>query len=176
LERSDIISGLVGGGVLGQIVTSLVPAITEARTKDDRIPIVIGEGTAQRAKEKFATMEIDRIQVKGKTEPETVFTVLGRTELGRDPNFQELHALTIKMLQYYREQNWTQALDALEPCRKAGEGFGIGALPACLPQASRRLRALRLHRTIRRDVGSAMAACVSSWVRVREIVSIVRPR
>jgi adenylate cyclase len=111
-----------------QIVTSLVPAITETRTKDDRIPIVIGEGTAQRAKEKFATMEIDRIQVKGKTEPETVFTVLGRTELGRDPNFQELHALTIKMLEYYREQNWTQALDALEPCRKAGEGFGIGAL------------------------------------------------
>jgi adenylate cyclase len=123
LERSDIISGLVGGGVLGQIVTSLVPAIT-----DYRIPIVIGEGTAQRAKEKFATMEIDRIQVKGKTEPETVFTVLGRAQLDQDPRFQELRKLTSKMLGYYREQNWTQAIETIEACRKAAEGFGVGAL------------------------------------------------
>jgi adenylate cyclase len=112
--------------VLGDTVN--VASRLEARTKDYRIPVVIGEGTAQKAQEKFATMEIDRIQVKGKTEPETVFTVLGRAELGGDPNFQELHALTTKMLQYYREQNWTQALNALAPCRKAAEGFGIGAL------------------------------------------------
>jgi adenylate cyclase len=112
--------------VLGDTVN--VASRLEARTKDYRIPIVIGEGTAQKAKEKFATMEIDRIQVKGKTQPETVFTVLGRAELGRDPNFLELQELTTKMLQYYREQNWTQALDTIEPCRKAAEGFGVGAL------------------------------------------------
>jgi adenylate cyclase len=112
--------------VLGDTVN--VASRLEARTKDYRIPIVIGEGTAQKAKEKFATMEIDRVQVKGKTQPETVFTVLGRAELGRDPNFLELQELTTKMLQYYREQNWTQALDTIEPCRKAAEGFGVGAL------------------------------------------------
>jgi adenylate cyclase len=112
--------------VLGDTVN--VASRLEARTKDYRIPIVIGEGTAQKAKEKFATMEIDRIQVKGKTQPETVFTVLGRAELGRDPNFLELQELTTKMLRYYREQNWTQALDTIEPCRKAAEGFGVGAL------------------------------------------------
>jgi adenylate cyclase len=112
--------------VLGDTVN--VASRLEARTKDYRIPIVIGEGTAQKAKEKLATMEIDRIQVKGKTQPETVFTVLGRAELGRDPNFLELQELTTKMLRYYREQNWTQALDTIEPCRKAAEGFGVGAL------------------------------------------------
>jgi adenylate cyclase len=112
--------------VLGDTVN--VASRLEARTKDYRIPIVIGEGTAQKAKEKFATMEIDRVQVKGKTQPETVFTVLGRAELGRNPNFLELQELTTKMLQYYREQNWTQALDTIEPCRKAAEGFGVGAL------------------------------------------------
>ena len=112
--------------VLGDTVN--VASRLEARTKDYRVPIVIGEGTAQKAKEKFATMEIDRIQVKGKTQPETVFTVLGRAELGRDPNFLELQELTTKMLRYYREQKWTQALDTIEPCRKAAEGFGIGAL------------------------------------------------
>jgi adenylate cyclase len=112
--------------VLGDTVN--VASRLEARTKDYRIPVIVGEGTARKAKEKFATMEIDRIQVKGKTEPETVFTVLGRAELRRDPNFQELHALTTKMLQYYREQNWTRALDTIEPCRKTAEGFGVGAL------------------------------------------------
>jgi adenylate cyclase len=112
--------------VLGDTVN--VASRLEARTKDYRVPIVIGEGTAQKAKEKFATMEIDRIQVKGKTQPETVFTVLGRAELGRDSNFLELQELTTKMLRHYREQNWTQALDTIEPCRKAAEGFGVGAL------------------------------------------------
>ena len=112
--------------VLGDTVN--VASRLEARTKDYRIPIIIGEGTAKKAKERFATMEIDRIQVKGKTQPETIFTVLGRAELGRDPNFLELQELTTKMLRYYREQNWTQALDTIEPCRKAAEGFGVGAL------------------------------------------------
>jgi adenylate cyclase len=112
--------------VLGDTVN--VASRLEARTKDYRIPIVIGEGTAKKARERFATMEIDRIQVKGKTQPETVFTVLGRAEPGRDPNFLELQELTTKMLRYYREQNWTQALDTIEPCRKAAEGFGVGAL------------------------------------------------
>src|SRR5260221_13951718 len=91
----------------------------EARTKDYRIPIVIGSGTEQNAKEKFATMEIDRIQVKGKSEPETVFTVLGRAELGQDPNFQELLELAARMLRYYREQDLTDALTTIDLCRKA---------------------------------------------------------
>ena len=77
--------------VLGDTVN--VASRLEARTKDYRIPIVIGEGTAKKAKEKFATMEIDRIQVKGKKEPETVFTVLGRAELDQDPRLQSLREL-----------------------------------------------------------------------------------
>jgi adenylate cyclase len=84
--------------ILGDTVN--VASRLEARTKDYRIPIVIGAQTEQQAKEKFATMEIDRIQVKGKAEPETVFTVLGRAEL----RHQELRELTTRMLRSYREQ------------------------------------------------------------------------
>jgi adenylate cyclase len=112
--------------VLGDTVN--VASRLEARTKDYRIPIVIGAQTEQQAKEKFATMEIDRIQVKGKTEPETVFTVLGHAELRQDPNFQQLRDLTAGMLRSYREQDWKQALEAMEFCRKTGERFGIAAL------------------------------------------------
>jgi adenylate cyclase len=112
--------------VLGDTVN--VASRLEARTKDYRIPMVIGAGTEQHAKEKFVTMEIDRIQVKGKTEPETVFTVLGRAELGQDSNFQELRELTASMLTSYRQQDWTRALEKIDLCRKAAERFGIGAL------------------------------------------------
>jgi adenylate cyclase len=112
--------------VLGDTVN--VASRLEARTKDYRVPIVIGAQTEQQAKEKFATIEIDRIQVKGKSEPETVFTVLGHAELRQDPNFQDLRELTAGMLRSYREQDWTRALEAIELCRKAGEGFGIAAL------------------------------------------------
>jgi adenylate cyclase len=112
--------------VLGDTVN--VASRLEARTKDYRIPIVIGAQTEQQAREKFATMEIDRIRVKGKTEPETVFTVLGRAELSDDANFRELCELTAGMLRSYREQDWTQALQSIELCRKAGERFGVGAL------------------------------------------------
>ncbi len=112
--------------VLGDTVN--VASRLEARTKDYRIPIVIGAQTEQRAEERFATLEIDRIQVKGKSEPETVFTVVGHAELRQDPSFQDLHELTAGMLRSYREQDWTRALEAIERCRKAGERFGIAAL------------------------------------------------
>jgi adenylate cyclase len=126
--------------VLGDTVN--VASRLEARTKDYRIPIVIGAGTEQNAKEKFATMEIDRIQVKGKTEPETVFTVLGRADLTQDPNFQELRDLTARMLEYYRGQDWMQALATIELCRKAAERFGISAL---YDTYSERIEAFRRH-------------------------------
>jgi adenylate cyclase len=112
--------------VLGDTVN--VASRLEARTKDYRIPIVIGAQTEQQAKEKFATMEIDLIQVKGKSEPETVFTVLGHAELRQDPSFQDLREFTAGMLRSYREQDWTRALEAIELCRKAGERFGMAAL------------------------------------------------
>jgi adenylate cyclase len=126
--------------VLGDTVN--VASRLEGRTKDYRIPIVIGAGTEQNAREKFATLEIDRIQVKGKTEPETVFTLLGRAELDENPNFRELRDLTAKMLGYYREQDWTQALATIDLCRKAAEPFGISAL---FDMYAERIEAFRRH-------------------------------
>jgi len=126
--------------VLGDTVN--VASRLEGRTKDYRIPIVIGAGTEQNAREKFATLEIDRIQVKGKTQPETVFTLLGRAELAQNPNCRELRDLTANMLGYYREQDWTQALGTIELCRKASEPFGISAL---FDMYAERIEAFRRH-------------------------------
>jgi adenylate cyclase len=112
--------------VLGDTVN--VASRLEARTKDYRLPLVIGSRTAERAKEKFATMEIDLIQVKGKKQPEAVFTVLGRAEVDQDPRCHELKDLNAQMLACYRKQKWDEALALIDRCRKSANGFDVAGL------------------------------------------------
>jgi adenylate cyclase len=112
--------------VLGDTVN--VASRLEARTKDYRLPLVIGSRTAEKAKEKFATMEIDLIQVKGKKQPEAVFAVLGRADADQDPRCRELRELTARMLACYRRQQWDEALELIERCRKATNGYDVAGL------------------------------------------------
>src|SRR5579863_2125564 len=100
----------------------------EARTKDYRLPLVIGSRTAEGARQKFATMEIDLIQVKGKTQPEAVFAVLGRSEVEQDPRCRQLRELNAGMLASYRKQQWDATKTLIERCRKLASGFGADGL------------------------------------------------
>jgi len=112
--------------VLGDTVN--LASRLEARTKDYRVTLVIGSRTAERAGEKFATMEIDLIQVKGKKEPERVFTVLGRAEVTDDPRCNELRELNRQMLASFRRQAWNDAAGFIERCRKLAGDFGVDGL------------------------------------------------
>jgi adenylate cyclase len=112
--------------VLGDTVN--VASRLEARTKDYRLPLVIGSRTAERAQEKFATMEIDLIQVKGKKQPEAVFAVLGRAATDQDPRSKELRTLNAQMLTSFRKQQWDDALGLIERCRAAGNGYDLDGL------------------------------------------------
>jgi adenylate cyclase len=112
--------------VLGDTVN--LASRLESRTKDYRLSLVIGSRTAERAKEKFATMEIDLIQVKGKKQPELVFTVLGRAEVSEDPRCNELRDLDTQMLAAYRKQQWDEAERLIDHCRKLAGGFGVDGL------------------------------------------------
>ena len=100
----------------------------EARTKDYRLPLVVGSRTAEGARQKFATMEIDLIQVKGKTQPEAVFAVLGRIEVEQDPRCGELRELNAQMLGRFRKQEWDAALSLIDRCRKIAGGFEAAGL------------------------------------------------
>jgi adenylate cyclase len=112
--------------VLGDTVN--VASRLEARTKDYRLPLVIGSRTADKAQAKFTTMEIDLIKVKGKRDPEAVFTVLGRAELERDAHCTELRALNAEMLAAFRKQDWDDALALIERCRNAANGLDVAGL------------------------------------------------
>jgi len=100
----------------------------EARTKDYRIPIVIGSRTAEGAKQKFAVMEIDLIMVKGKKQPEAVFTVLGRSEVEADPRCKDLRETNAQMLSRFRNQKWDEAVELIARCRKFANGFDLSGL------------------------------------------------
>jgi len=109
--------------VLGDTVN--LASRLEARTKDYRLPLVIGSRTAEAAKEKVATMEIDLILVKGKKQPEAVFAVLGRADVEQDPRCRELRELNAQMLARFRKQDWDGALDLIGRCRQAADGFDV---------------------------------------------------
>jgi adenylate cyclase len=112
--------------VLGDTVN--LASRLEARTKDYRIPMVIGSRTAEGAKKKFAVMEIDLIMVKGKKQPEAVFTVLGRSEVETDPRCHDLREVNAQMLARFRKQQWDDALEMVARCRKFANDFDISGL------------------------------------------------
>jgi len=112
--------------VLGDTVN--LASRLEGRTKDYRIPVVIGSRTAEGAKQRFAVMEIDLIMVKGKKQPEAVFTVLGRSEVEADPRCQELRNANAQMLGRFRSQKWDEAVELIARCRKFANGFELSGL------------------------------------------------
>ncbi len=112
--------------VLGDTVN--LASRLEGRTKDYRIPVVIGSRTAEGAKQKFAVMEIDLIMVKGKKQPEAVFTVLGRSEVEADPRCQDLREANAQMLGRFRKQQWGDAIGLIARCRKFANGFDLSGL------------------------------------------------
>ena len=97
----------------------------EGQTKSYGVAILIGSKTAEALKDKYALLELDCITVKGKTEPETIYTVLGRIGTGRDPSFRAVQDGIGQVLRHYRAQEWAQALDQLEVCKTLDVDFDI---------------------------------------------------
>ena len=81
----------------------------EGQSKTYGVIIVIGPNTHAVAKDLYATLELDRIQVKGRTEAVTIHTVLGRKEMLSDPAYIAFHAKHDAMLAAYRSQDWDTA-------------------------------------------------------------------
>jgi adenylate cyclase len=109
--------------VLGDPVN--VASRLEGQTKYYGVPIIIGWKTAEKAKEQFALLELDLIAVKGKTEPETIYALLGSDKLLDDMRFQELRKLWSTMLYSYRSRDWEGALEAYELCQKSKQDYGL---------------------------------------------------
>jgi adenylate cyclase len=97
----------------------------EGQSKTYGVPIIAGSLTAKMVGGKMATLEIDLITVKGKTEPEHVFTILGGEDMAGTAEFEKLRALNAQMLNRFRSRDWKGALEAITACRNASNGFGL---------------------------------------------------
>jgi adenylate cyclase len=109
--------------VLGDTVN--LASRLEGMTKHYGVPIIIGERTAQAVMSRFAVLEIDHLQVRGKRELERIFTVLGRADVVSSHDFAELNERNGAMLTAYRCQEWSQALEMILLCRELGKKFGL---------------------------------------------------
>ena len=100
----------------------------EGQSKTYGLPIIAGSKTALAAKDKFAILEIDYITVKGKTEPEVVYAIMGREDVANSGHFQQLRDLNTKMLSCYRHRDWLAALATIEEGRAADEDRKLNTL------------------------------------------------
>ncbi len=85
----------------------------ESLTRAYGVNIIVGEDTAAGAPE-MALLEIDRVQVKGRSQPLAIFTLLGAA---RDAAFEKLNTAQAAFLAAYRRKDWTAAREAIAACR-----------------------------------------------------------
>lgn len=101
--------------VLGDSVN--VASRLEGQTKVYGVPIIVGAQTAHAARDHFAFLEIDLAIVKGKTEPEPFFALLGRKDFEATAEFACLRDTMHELLQRYRERSWCGAMQVIERAR-----------------------------------------------------------
>lgn len=111
--------------VLGDAVN--LASRLEGQSRTYGVPVIIGSETARQAGDGFAVLELDLIAVKGKTEPERIYTLLGDAALAQDPAFAALVARHRELLTAYRAQDWAGARQALADCRAQGKAHGLDA-------------------------------------------------
>ncbi|MDA0218322.1 MAG: adenylate/guanylate cyclase domain-containing protein [Proteobacteria bacterium] len=90
----------------------------EGQSKTYGVIIVIGPNTHAVAADLYATLELDKIQVKGRQEAVTIYTVLGRKDMLSDPAYIAFKAKHDAMLVAYRSQDWDLAESLLAECRQ----------------------------------------------------------
>jgi adenylate cyclase len=100
----------------------------EGQSKIYGLPIILGSRSASVVGDKFAVLELDCITVKGKTEPESVYTVLGGLDVAGSDRFGQLRQDVNDMLTRFRQRDFSGATQAIERCRKFGDGFGLSYL------------------------------------------------
>lgn len=98
----------------------------EGITKQYGLWNCIGNATAEGVEHQFALLEIDQVAVKGRSQPERIWTVVGEADVLYNEDYLALRAAVDEGLDAYKAQDWDRAeaayrraaeiqLDALDP-------------------------------------------------------------
>ncbi len=99
----------------------------EGQSKAYGVSVVIGANTHEKVPE-MATIELDKIQVKGKTVGINIYALLGDETLEQNQDFRTLRSQHDQMLAAYRAMDWAKARKKLKECRILCEPFGLDGL------------------------------------------------
>jgi adenylate cyclase len=91
----------------------------EGQTRTYNASVIIGEATQKHVPD-FATLELDLIQVKGKTEPARIFALVG-DDVYATPEFKKWAATHSDMIKAYRDADFDLAMRMMEKCREQAE-------------------------------------------------------
>jgi len=89
----------------------------EGQTKTYGVGILIGESTYNAVPD-FAALEMDLIQVKGKTEPVRVFALFGDAEMAATQGFKDWKLQHDAMLEAYRAADFEKAITMAKKARE----------------------------------------------------------
>jgi adenylate cyclase len=92
----------------------------ESLTRAYGVEIIVGEDAAAGITD-MALLEIDRVRVKGRSKPLTIYTLLGAA---RDAAFEQLAETQGRFLAAYRRQDWSAAKTLLGDCVMAAPSLG----------------------------------------------------
>lgn len=97
----------------------------EGQSKPFGLKIIMGEATARAVMDRMAVLEIDMVRVKGKKEPERIYTLVGDERVYASDAYVAVRAMNATMLTAYRAQHWDTAYEALEHLEKLAEGLNL---------------------------------------------------
>ena len=86
----------------------------EGQSKGYGVKTVIGEETNTEVQHEFATLQLDKIAVKGKREAVSIFTLLGDSELKNKNEFKFFKEQHENLLNFYFNKNWDEALKIIK--------------------------------------------------------------
>ena len=104
--------------VLGDTVN--LAARLEGQSKSYGMNIVIGPDINDTIKDRLATIDLDFIQVKGKTSGTYIYGLMGDAETLNDPAFKTLQDKIHTAMETYRAQRWDDAAEMFKEIRTLG--------------------------------------------------------
>ncbi len=105
--------------VLGDTVN--LASRLEGQSKTYGMNVVLGTDTHEHVKDRLATIDLDYIQVKGKTEGVRIFGLMGDAEIKDDQAFLAIKEKIHNAISTYQSQRWDEALGMFSEIRTLGD-------------------------------------------------------